>query len=226
MITQLVSLLMLCLSLTQAGVQFYVAQTNLGGELYLVNRTYRLTQAYQPDDLVKPEVKLLHAGITMRKEAVGHLEDLFAAAKAEGYSLLAVSGYRSYEKQEILFARKVKNTGSVKSAQLLVAPPGASEHQLGLAMDVGRTSSTNLNKQFGLSKEGQWLAQNAHRFGFILRYKSEWTDITGYADEPWHIRYVGIAHAEVIFQLNIPLEEYTERLAKIRFGEYLREGDR
>ena len=152
MIVKLMSLVMLCFSLTQAGVQSYVTQTNLGGELYLVNRTYRLTSLYQPDDLVKPGVKLLYAGITMRKEAARHMEELFEAAKQEGCILVAVSGYRSYEKQEILFERKVKNTGSVKKAQLLVAPPGASEHQLGLAMDVGRTSSTNLNKHFGLSK--------------------------------------------------------------------------
>ena len=224
MITRLISLMTLCLTLAQSGTQLYVDQTSLGGELYLVNRTYRLTQNYQPDDLVKPEVKALYSGITMRKEAAGHLEELFLAAQEEGFNLVAVSGYRSYARQGAIFNRKVKTTGSKSKAELLVAPAGASEHQLGLAMDVARRGSTNLNQQFGLSREGQWLSENAHRFGFIQRYKTEWTDITGYANEPWHIRYVGIKHAGAIFQMNIPLEEYTQCLAKIQFGEYLAEG--
>lgn len=135
-------------------------------------------------------------------------------------TLVAVSGYRSYEQQKAIFARKQNTSGSTEKAMLLVAPAGASEHQLGLAMDIGRRSSSNLNGAFGKSKEGQWVRENAHLFGFIIRYKAEWTGITGYADEPWHIRYVGEEHAQAINALNVPLETYIESLALQSFGEY------
>ena len=89
-----------------------------------------------------------------------------------------------------------------------MALPGASEHQLGLAMDVGRRSNHKLKASFGNSPEGKWLAENCYRFGFILRYKAEWEETTGYGYEPWHIRYVGKEHALRIQELNIPFEDY------------------
>jgi len=104
-----------------------------------------------------------------------------------------------------------------------VAPPGASEHQLGLAMDLGRKGKTNLNAAFGSSEEGAWVRDHAHEFGFIIRYKADWSDITGYADEPWHIRYVGRDHAGRIHELDIPLEHYIEQLRLAYFGEYITE---
>ena len=71
-------------------------------------------------------------------------------------------------------------------------------------------------------KEGQWIAEHAHEFGFIIRYKKEWTDITGYSYEPWHIRYVGKEHAQIIHELDIPLEEYISTLRLIAEDEYLK----
>ena len=93
-----------------------------------------------------------------------------------------------------------------------MADPGASEHQLGLAMDVKNRPDMSLNAAFGKTKEGLWLAENAWRFGFIIRYKAEWTDVTTYAYEPWHIRYVGKEHAAILQELDIPLEYYVEML--------------
>lgn len=221
MIRQLVSILMLVLSIGQGGITHFADQTNLGGNLYLVNRTFRLTEQYQPSDLVTPAVRRAGSGIRMRSEAAGMLEAMFEAASKEGYRLVAISGYRSYQTQRTIYQRKIRSTGSVEKAQLLVAPPGTSEHQLGLAMDIGRQTSAKLNASFGKSKEGRWVSENAARFGFILRYKAEWTPVTGYADEPWHLRYVGREHAEAVSQLNIPLETYIEALSNAAYGEML-----
>lgn len=220
MISRIASLFLLCLSLVQTGIGSYADHTSLGGTLYLVNRTYRLTQAYEPDDLVELNVRKLTSGIQLRREAAGMLEELFNAAKEMKMTLVAVSGYRSYDRQDAIFRRKQRTSESLEKAMLLVAPPGASEHQLGLALDIARRDSANLNGAFGKSKEGLWLKENAHHFGFIIRYKAEWTAITGYADEPWHIRYVGKEHAQAIYSLNIPLETYVEKLAIQAFGEY------
>lgn len=221
MISRIISIFLVFLSFGQGGLDILADKTSLGGSLYLVNRTYGLTQMYQPDDLVKPDVKLLYSNITLRKEAAEAAEALFlAAGQEENLILVAVSGYRSYEKQRTLYSRKLNSTGSVERTNLLVAPPGASEHQLGLAMDVGRQSTTQLNRSFGNSLEGKWLAENAHRFGFIIRYKEGWTDITGYASEPWHIRYVGTDHAGEIRRLDVPLETYVRKLNERLFGEF------
>lgn len=194
----------------------------LGEYLVLVNRDYTLDASYVPTDLIKPDVHNDSSAILMRKEAAESLEALFSAAKEEGLKLIATSGYRSYDTQELIYQRKFKTTGSEAKARLLVAPAGASEHQLGLAMDIKSPTSEHLNSSFAQTKECQWLHKNAHRFGFIVRYKEEWTDITGYSYEPWHIRYVGATHAQIIYELDIPLEEYIAALRLISEDEYLK----
>jgi len=197
-IVKLLSLIAALMSLSQTALDACVAQTNLGGSLYLVNRRYTLSEEYVR---------------------------LFASAKDAGYTLVAVSGYRSYATQRTIYSRR---TGSGDSrakerAKLLVAPPGASEHQLGLAMDLGRRGKTHLNAAFGDSPEGQWVREHAHEFGFIIRYKAKWADVAGYADEPWHVRYVGREHARRLYELDIPLEHYVEQLQRLYFGEYMTE---
>lgn len=217
---QLLALLMLTLSLGQGGMNSLVDQTSLGGPLYLVNRTYRLSEQYVPQDLVMPQVRRNGSSVLMRPEAATQLEAMFAAAAEEGHKLMAISGFRSFETQRLIYRRKIDNVGSVARAQLLVAPPGASEHQLGLAMDVGRQSSAQLSASFGKSPEGQWVARNAHLYGFIVRYQAQWTAVTGYADEPWHLRYIGPEHAQAIWQLNLPLETYVEMLSMMHLEDY------
>ena len=185
----------------------------LGGNLVLVNIQNRISKAYVPEDLVKPDVqtrkKSLEENILMREEAARALEKLFEAAlHEEGHTLYATSGYRAYGIQQLLFNAKVEEVGSKEKARRRVAPPGTSEHQLGLAMDVQSPSQLNLNPKFGQTPEGIWVGENAHRFGFIVRYQQEWRTITGISDEPWHIRYVGVAHATALHRLNIPLETY------------------
>ena len=217
MAAKLLALLLAILSLGQGAVDVYVGEMNLGGNLFLVNREYPIGKDYVPDDLVKPKVNCLYSDITMRSDAARALEALFAAAKEEGgYTLQAVSGYRSYGRQSSIHERKVRSVG--KAAALRIsAPPGCSEHQLGLAMDIACRRSPGLTEAFGQTPEGLWVAENCYRFGFIIRYKAEWEEVTGYAYEPWHIRYVGEEHAARIQEMDIPFEIYVELLREAQF---------
>ena len=186
--------------------------------LYLVNKDNKLPADYEPSDLVLPKVKTrkksLQDKIYLRQEAAIKLEEMFRAAETEaGYKLLAVSGYRSYGIQQLNFNRKMEEVGDYDRASRSVMPAGYSEHQLGLTMDIQSDNFKNLNAAFAETEEGIWLAENAHRFGYILRYKPEWKDITGIAFEPWHYRYVGIAHAGAIHMLDIPLETYLQYIS-------------
>ena len=139
---------------------------------------------YRPDDLVP-----LPGGFYEARAEVGEqLDALLAAAADTGYPHLTVtSGFRSHDTQAGTFADWAGRLGEER-ADLLSARPGHSEHQLGLAVDVAGTCSYQC---FGASPEGQWLAENAHRWGFIVRYPEDGQDVTGYAWEPWHLRYVG-----------------------------------
>ena len=222
---RLIALLSVLLSMFSVNTANIAEQMAPDGYLMLVNRQYRLPAAYEPKDLVKPNVKRTSSSILMRKDAAEALERLFAAAKEEaGLTLYAHSGYRSYSTQQAIYQRKINEVKNVEKARLLVADPGASEHQLGLAMDVKGSPNGKLNAAFGKTKEGIWLAENAYRFGFI-RYKEEWTEITGYAYEPWHIRYVGLEHAAIIHELDIPFEEYIESLRLMYLGGNAEESD-
>lgn len=216
MLAKLLSLLLTLLSLGQTAVDAYVNEASLGGNLFLVNRDYPISADYVPNDLVKPNVLGGNESTMLRAEAAKALEEMFnAAEEEEGYILAAVSGYRSYGQQSSIHQRKVQAVGK-KEALRVSAPAGCSEHQLGLAMDIGRKKNTNLSKSFGDSPEGQWVAENAHRFGFIIRYKAEWEDVTGYMYEPWHIRYVGKDHAARIYELDMPFEYYIAQLRAAR----------
>ncbi len=183
-----------------------------GGVLCLVNRDEKLAKDFVPEGMVLPEVptnkKSQRESIYMVPDAAGALEELFAAAEADGYHLLAVSGYRAYSTQSALFRQKVQAVGSREAAQRRVAPPGASEHQTGLAMDVVCDTFRNLNQKFLETAEGKWVEAHCWEYGFIVRYRAEWKDVTGYSAEPWHIRYLGREHAEAVTRLGIPYEPY------------------
>ena len=185
--------------------------------LTFVNHDYHLPSDYVPEDLVIPDVKFSygHQDIPksyMREEAAGALEALFAGAKEENIELAAVSGYRSYDRQQELYDQAVARSGA---DQEFVANPGSSEHQSGLAMDVSSASvNYGLVQEYEDTEEGQWLADNAHHFGFIIRYQKEKEDITGYGYEPWHLRYVGEAAIE-IYENQLALEEFFDLVKEI-----------
>ena len=123
-------------------------------------------------------------------------------AKQEDITLWIVSGFRSYQSQQSIFANYATSYGETE-ANRFSARPGQSEHQTGLAFDINL-----LSESFGATKEGIWLAQNCHRYGFIIRYPKGKEYITGYIYEPWHIRYVGQDVASYINKNKITFEEY------------------
>ncbi|MCT4661255.1 MAG: D-alanyl-D-alanine carboxypeptidase family protein [Tissierellales bacterium] len=174
----------------------------------LVNKKYFLDENYEPKDLVIPSVPFAIGEMKMRKEASEALEGLFKKASEEGITLIARSGYRSYKTQVQLFNRYVKNHGYDEAVKFS-AKPGQSEHQTGLAMDITADSvKRQLKYSFGDTVEGIWTADNCHKFGFIVRYPKDKTDITGYNYEPWHLRYLGVDLATKVYESGLTYEEY------------------
>ena len=137
------------------------------------------------------------------------LEKLVAASNAAGVPLMLASGYRSYDLQVGVYGAEVKNYGQA-AADRESARPGYSEHQTGLAADLEPTSRTcEVTQCFGQMAEGKWLAENAYKYGFVIRYPDGKESTTGYIYEPWHVRYVGTSLAQEIHkQGNVPLETF------------------
>ncbi|MBA4537749.1 M15 family metallopeptidase [Bacillus aquiflavi] len=188
--------------------------------LVLVNKQYSLPDGYTPSDLTRPNVSFSFGNKDieksyLRQKAAVALEKMFKQAKAEGIELFAVSGYRSYNRQVEILNAEIASVGEEKAVQA-VAVPGQSEHQTGLAMDISSQSEGfRLTESFEGTKEGLWLAENAHRFGFILRYPKGKEAITGIQYEPWHFRYVGEEAATIIFEKGWTLEEFFNIVEKI-----------
>ena len=182
-------------------------QHNAEGTLFLVNRQYTVSDAYEPE---LREAQVFGSVREMRPEAAAALEEMYAACREEtGAELISVSGYRSIAKQTGIYKRKLQSVGGKPElAQEYVAPPGASEHHLGLAMDVGQKDRATLHVSFAETEGGIWIRENCWRFGFILRYGEEWEEITGYKYEPWHFRYVGKELAQEIHEANVPFETW------------------
>jgi D-alanyl-D-alanine carboxypeptidase len=186
--------------------------TNAEDLAVVVNKQRSLPSDYIPNDLVAPNVPFTFKAMIekrmLRSAAAAALEQLFAQADKEDIHLYGVSGYRSYVTQKSVFAGNVKNQGEAEAAKVS-AIPGQSEHQTGLAIDVTNNKPEDqIVESFGSSKEGEWLAAHAADFGFIIRYPKAMESITGYAYEPWHIRYVGPVIAKAIYTKKITLEQY------------------
>ena len=186
--------------------------------LLLVNRTHALASSYAPSDLVKVEHSVSGVGIPgetdqLRKVAADAFEAMVAAAESGGIIIKLRTGYRSYAYQrDRLYNAYVAQYGRAY-ADTISARPGQSEHQTGLALDVGGASEGfALSRNFGNTKEGQWVAEHCCEYGFIIRYtdgtKNTPGPITGFISEPWHLRYVGEDVAAEIMAKGITLEEY------------------
>ncbi len=152
-----------------------------------------LSHKYKPDDLLKINQDWnYHAADYakyLREDAAKALDEMFSEAKKAGLSLKVVSAYRSFKKQRQLYLRAINKNGM---NQNVVAKPGHSEHQLGTTIDVSSFSpKLVLNQGFGETKEGKWMAENAHRFGFSQSYTKDNFSTSGYIPEPWHFRYKG-----------------------------------
>jgi len=216
LLEKVISIIAASAALLEGSMDAALPDKNIEGTAFLVNRQHAISQHYAPQTR-----KVVGPGMsqTMREDAAAALEEMFAAAKEDGINLAIVSGYRSYSKQSTIYARKKSSVGQ-KEADRVSARPGTSEHQLGLAMDLARKGSSQLNTSFGKTKEGQWVNENAHRFGFIIRYLEGYEEVTGYMYEPWHVRYVGKEHALALYESALPMEWYMSD-HKLQVYDYL-----
>src|SRR5699024_10000355 len=180
--------------------------------LVLVNKEHALPSDYIPNDLVVPNIRFPFTEDVpkkqLRKVAADALENLFKASDEAGLELFAQSGYRYYDRQETIFNNNIARHGE-DYENTYNARPDESEDQTGIVIDVtNQAVNFELTTEFGETKEGQWLKDNAHLFGFIIRYPEDKIEITKYQYEPWHIRYVGEALASELHENNLSLEEY------------------
>ncbi|MDR2211571.1 MAG: M15 family metallopeptidase [Spirochaetaceae bacterium] len=155
----------------------------------LVDKQHPLPAAYEPDDLVELRYGSYRAGISdpmmLRRKAEAALEEMAAAAKAEGLVLTVSSAYRSYEYQIGSFDRWTRRLG-LTEAERVSARPGHSQHQLGLVVDFG-----SITNEFAETAAGKWVKANAGRFGWSISFPRGYEELTGYAWESWHYRYTG-----------------------------------
>ena len=173
----------------------------------LVNKENALNSDYEPNDLVKVNVESTKDNIYMSEIAAENLENMFKAAKEDGINLYIVSGYRSSSYQNNLYYRSLKRRGR-EYTEKYVAQANHSEHQTGLAADISSESiGYKLISAFEHTEEGRWLDKNAYKYGFILRYKKDRVEDTGYGFEPWHFRYVGKEIAKYIYENDLILED-------------------
>lgn len=178
----------------------------------LVNKEYGLPSDYIPDDLKVPDIIFSFSGYSekklMREEAGNALVELFDAADQKGLNIYGVSGYRSYQRQLTIYNNNVEKDG-IELTNLYSAKAGHSEHQSGLCIDVSTQCIHNrLDVTFAATPEGKFIANHSYEYGFIVRYPKDKSDITGYAYEPWHIRYVGKELAAYLYENDMCLEEY------------------
>lgn len=180
--------------------------------LTLVNYDNLVPEDWQVD-LVE-----LNNGHSVDRRMYEALQLMLNDARSEGLKPLICSSYRSNEKQTQLYKSKVKEylrqgysrSEAEDKAAFWVARPGTSEHQLGLAVDIVSTSNQRLDKSQENTDEQKWLMKNCYKYGFILRYPTSKSSVTGVGYEPWHYRYVGKTHAKKIYELGICLEEYVK----------------
>lgn len=183
------------------------ADTTKGWQLMVVNSNYRVPENYRLEFIT------LSCGEKVEKRIYPDLQDMFDAALSDGVDLVVRSGYRSEEEQKALMINKIgefRKKGLSRSearekALRWVAMPGTSEHQLGFAVDINAENGTTDEKAYS------WLSDNAHKYGFILRYPSDKSHITGITYEPWHFRYVGKNHARNMYESGQCLEEYLQQ---------------
>ncbi len=168
-------------------------------------------QDYRPDDLVflkdDSRTDKSQDERSLREIAVSDYHAMMDEAKKLGYDLMIGSGFRSYNLQKLYYTNYVAKSGEA-AANKYSAKPGSSEHQTGLAADVApRSMECYISVCFGDMAAGKWIAENSYKYGFIVRYPADKTEITKYQYEPWHLRYVGIPLATALHQSNLTLDE-------------------
>ncbi len=179
-------------------------------KLTLVNATHPMAEGY------RPRVSEIENNYYFDSRAVGELQQMLADGRKEGLDFWICSAYRTIEKQTDLYNNKVSRlqaeglsyAEAYEEARTVVAYPGTSEHNLGLAADIVAKDYQLLDDKQAETPEAVWLKENCWRYGFILRYPTDKTGETGIIFEPWHYRYVGKEAAKEIMEQGICLEEY------------------
>ncbi|MHB1152243.1 MAG: M15 family metallopeptidase [Eubacteriales bacterium] len=197
----------------------YIDPPDSDAYLLLVNYENPLSQSYTPPDLTEIPTRSGREVQKMRYTAAMALIALLSEAEADGVTDITVtSGWRSYNTQQWLLANQVeKYKGSMSDEEAYalaiteVAVPGTSEHQSGLSVDMHNLEYAD--QSFAETDSAKWLAANSYKFGFILRYPEDKTEITKISFEPWHFRFVGRFHASRIYDLGFCLEEYSEYIS-------------
>lgn len=199
---------MVNVNLDKPAYKDFELSSNRNNADVLVSKRYTVGKSYTPNDLVA-----VADGVSVRKCASEPFKKMMQAASQEGYYIEAHSGYRSYMQQNTIFVSYLKSDG--KKAEEYSARPGFSEHQTGLAIDLVIQGSDDLREFIG-TPESEWIKKNAWEYGFIQRYTKENSAVTGYTDEPWHIRYIGKKHSYQMKKLGITsYEEY-----KVKYIDY------
>lgn len=184
--------------------------------LILVNRDHPLPEGYPVETCLADDV----TGKELQREAAEQYKAMQSAARQEGIELMLCSGYRSVEYQTGLFEKKkqyylnrgLNEAAAQEEAATVVAIPGCSEHNSGLAADIVTPEHQNLDTAFEETEAFRWLSDHAAEYGFILRYPDGKQDATGIIYEPWHYRYVGAENAQKIVNSGLCLEEFVEAL--------------
>lgn len=180
------------------------------GLLMLVNAEYRIPDGFDPDKVMFEDTYYL-----MREEAAENIEIMLDDMENElGEAPMVVSTYRTYQKQVDLFntdyngklAQGLSPEEAMKQTRRYVALPGASEHHTALAIDLSNDGT--LEEDFIDTEAGKWIKKNCYKYGFVVRYPKAKEEITGIGYEPWHIRYVGRPHSDIMYENNWCLEEY------------------
>lgn len=180
-----------------------------GDILAPVDKQHRLGADCAPSDLVTlPASISVQGSQSMRSEAAQAIQEMFDAARKDGYNLVVNSSYRSYAEQVATYNYWVQTSGQ-EYADRTSARAGHSEHQLGTTADVGARGLT-LEAMIG-TPEAKWIADNSYKYGFIVSYPDGKESITGYAAEPWHVRYVGKDVAAKVHASGLTLHEYLLR---------------
>lgn len=213
---KLLSLLMSLSILCSYAAAFDTARDS--GLLKLVNKSHSLSENYVPELVELTGLSDVSNGYKLRPEAADALYAMVAAMNAEGINCNVISGYRSYAYQLQLVnekvAKRVANGQNRETAYQQVtmstAPAGCSEHQMGLAIDF--SAATYSSVSFANTAAGAWLRDHAWEYGFILRYQEVKSAFTGIVSEPWHYRYVGIPHAQIVHHNGWCYEEYINYL--------------
>ncbi|MDQ5913668.1 MAG: zinc D-Ala-D-Ala carboxypeptidase [Patescibacteria group bacterium] len=208
------------LSDTEAEQKSYLDIKSATSQYVLVNKSNQVKpQDYRPADLVVADVDVSSSDTkdeqSVREIVKSSLEKMMRDAKAEGLNLVMNSGFRSYSSQSFYFNNYVKQSG-LEAAKKFSAQPGYSEHQTGLSFDLSyKNRECYLEICFAETKAGKWLADNAHKYGFILRYPEGKESITGYQYEPWHFRFLGEDIAKDVYEKKLTYEEYLSELGLI-----------